>query len=213
MIVVNAMTSIQTANLQYGTFSILAITPYSQRLGVAVASGSTLVGDRVPHAKPGIGVVATQAYANTVYGIKGLELLAKDWALRDILDELIKEDSESEFRQVAIMDFKGRKAVFTGAKVPEYSAEVIGGDYIVIGNFLFQKEVVINMAKQFETSGGNLAYRMVEALKAGSKSGGDKRGEKSAALVVVNTEKVEVEIKIDLHENPIEELFQKLKSQ
>jgi uncharacterized Ntn-hydrolase superfamily protein len=111
------------------------------------------------------------------------------------------------------MDFKSRKAVFTGATAPEFYGEYMGKDYVVVGNLLFRREVINNMAKQFETFRGDLACKMAKTLKVGSESGGDKRGEKSAALIVVNAEKVEIEIRIDLHENPIEELFRKLKSQ
>jgi len=201
------------AHVSFGTFSILAISPDSKLMGITVASGSTSVGDRVPHVKPGIGVIATQAYTNVIYGVKGLELMTRGLSPKDTLDRLLREDPERDMRQVAIMDFKRRKAVFTGANAPEYNAEIVGDNYIVIGNLLSRKEVASSMAKQFESSSGDLSVRMVDALKAGSKSGGDRRGEKSAALTVVGTEKVEIQIKVSVHENPVEELFRKLKSQ
>jgi uncharacterized Ntn-hydrolase superfamily protein len=193
-----------------GTYSILAISPNYRLMGIAVASGSTSVGDRVPHAKLGVGVIATQAYTNVAYGIKGLELLANCLSPKDVLDRLLMEDLGRELRQVAIMDFNGRKAVFTGVNAPEFRGEIVGEGYVVVGNLLARKEVVKNMAEEFERPSGDLAWRMAKALKAGSKCGGDRRGEKSAALIVVSTEKVEVEIKVDKHVNPIGELFQKL---
>lgn len=201
------------SNVFSGTFAILAISPDSNLMGVAVASGSTHVGDRVPHAKPGIGVIATQAYTNVIYGIKGLELLMKGLTPQEALNTLLREDPERNLRQVAMMDFKREKAVFTGATAPEYYAEIMGEDYVVIGNLLTRKEVATNMAKQFENLRDDLVWKMIKALKVGSESGGDKRGEKSAALVVIGTEKVEVEIKVGAHKNPVEELFRKLKSQ
>ena len=197
-------------NSKTGTFSILAISPNSTLMGVAVASGSTSVGDRVPHAKPRLGVIATQAYTNVAYGIKGLELLARGLSPKDVLHRFLMEDSGRELRQVAIMDFNGRKAVFTGINAPEFRGEIVGESYVVIGNLLVEKEVVKSMAEEFERSSGDLAWRMAKALKAGSESGGDRRGEKSAALIVVSTEKVEVEIKVDKHVNPIGKLLQKL---
>jgi len=196
--------------LETGTFSILAISPNCKLMGVAVASGSNSVGDRVPHAKPKVGVIATQAYTNVNYGIKGLELLARGLFPKEALDKLLMEDPERESRQVAIMDFRKRKAVYTGAKAPEFHGEIVGEDYVVAGNLLAGKEVVNSMAKEFERSSRDLAWRMAKALKAGSESGGDRRGEKSAALIVVSTEKVEVEIKIDKHASPIGELLRKL---
>jgi len=196
-----------------GTFSILAISPDSKLMGVAVASGSTSVGDRVPHAKHGVGVIATQAYTNVAYGIKGLELMAQGLSPKETLDKLLREDSERNLRQVAIMDFKRRKGVFTGVKAPEFHGELVGEDYIVIGNLLVGKDVVSSMVEEFEGSSGDLAWRMTKALKAGSESGGDRRGEKSAALIVVDAEKVEAKIRVDAHEKPIEELCRRLKSQ
>jgi uncharacterized Ntn-hydrolase superfamily protein len=196
-----------------GTFSILAISPDSKLMGVAVASGSTSVGDRVPHAKPGVGVIATQAYTNVAYGIKGLELMTKTLSPEEALDKLLREDPERELRQVAIMDFKRRKGVFTGVKAPEFHGELVGEDYVVIGNLLVGKDVVSSMVEEFEGSSGDLAWRMTKALKAGSESGGDRRGEKSAALIMVDAEKVEAKIRVDAHEKPIEELCRRLKSQ
>jgi uncharacterized Ntn-hydrolase superfamily protein len=196
-----------------GTFSIIAISADSGLMGIAVASGSTSVGDRVPHAKPRIGVVATQAYTNVNYGIDGLELLSRGLSPQEALNKLFEEDSERNLRQVAIMDFKRRKAVFTGANVSTYSAEIVGKDYIAIGNLLFKKEVISNMAQQFKSSSGDLAMRLTGALRAASQSGGDRRGEKSAALIVISTERVEIDIKVDAHANPIEELLRKLKNQ
>lgn len=193
-----------------GTFSILAILPDSKLMGVAVASGSTSVGDRVPHAKPGVGVIATQAYTNVAYGIKGLELLAKGLSPKEALNKLLREDIERELRQVAIMDFKKRKAVFTGVKAPEFHGELVGEDHVVVGNLLAGKSVVPGIAEEFEKASGELAWRMAKALKAGSESGGDRRGERSAALIVVGREEVRVKIKVDEHKAPIEELIRKL---
>jgi uncharacterized Ntn-hydrolase superfamily protein len=203
---------ISTANEFSGTFSIIALSPDSRLMGIAVASGSTSVGDRVPHAKPRIGIIATQAYTNVNYGINGLKLLNEGLSPQEALKKLLEEDSERSLRQLAIMDFKRRKTVFTGAKVYMYHAEIVGEDYIAIGNLLSKKEVISNMAQRFKSSCGDLALRMIEALKAGSQSGGDKRGEKSAALIVISTERVEIEIKVRAHSNPIEELLCKLKS-
>jgi len=121
-------------------------------------------------------------------------------------------DIEREFRQVAILDFNGRKAVFTGTKAPEWRGEFVGEDYVVIGNLLAGKEVLDHMAMEFECSNGDLAWRMARALKAGSQSGGDKRGDKSAALIIANTEKVKIKLKVNMHGNPVEELCRQLKT-
>jgi len=201
----------RSAQLKTGTFSILAASRDSKLMGVAVASGSISVGDRVPHAEPGVGVIATQAHTNVAYGINGLELLAKGISPKDVLDRLLYEDSGRELRQVAIMDFKGRKAFFTGANVPDWHGEATGESYVVIGNLLAGENVVPSIAEEFERTRGELAWRMVRALKAGSEAGGDRRGEKSAALIVIDQRKVKVRMKVDEHENPVEELICKLR--
>jgi uncharacterized Ntn-hydrolase superfamily protein len=194
----------------HGTFSILAISSDGKLMGIAVASGATYVGDRVPHTKPGIGVIATQAYTNVVYGVKGLELLARGFSPKEALNSLLAEDIKRDLRQVAIMDFQKRKAVFTGARVPDCWAEIMKEGCVAIGNFLVRSEVVNSIAESFENSRGDLALRLVEALKAGSEVGGDKRGERSAAVIVINANEVVVNLKVDLHQKPIDELLRQL---
>ena len=195
------------------TFSILAISNDMNQMGVAVISGSTHVGDRVPYGTPGIGVIATQAYTNVTYGTEGLKLLRRGLSPEETLENLLKKDGEKNLRQVAIMDFKRRKAVFTGTHVPEAYAEVIKENCIAIGNLLSSPKVVEAMADEFEnTSEKTFALRLISALKIGKECGGDKRGERSAALMVVNKEKVKVQVKVDLHENPLGVLLSRLQA-
>jgi uncharacterized Ntn-hydrolase superfamily protein len=198
--------------MQTGTFSILAISEDYKLLGVAVASGSIGVGLRVPYAKPGVGVIATQAYTNVNYGIEGIKLLEKGLHPQEILGRLLAEDVEREKRQVAIMDFAGEKAIFTGSEVPIWRGEIVGKYYIVIGNFLKGEKVLESVAEEFEKSEENLALRLVKALKSGSEKGGDKRGERSAALTVVSSKKVEISLRIDEHKKPTIKLFEELKN-
>jgi len=183
----------------------------SRLLGVAVASGSNSVGDRVPHAMPRVGLIATQAYTNVAYGVEGLKLLSKKVSPKEVLDKLLVKDPYRELRQVAIMDFKGRKAVHTGVKAPEYHGEIVGEDYIIIGNLLAGEEVLRGMAIEFKSSCGDLAWRIIKTLKAGSEMGGDRRGEKSAAVIVVSAKKKEVNLRVDMHVTPFEELSHILK--
>ncbi|MEM2805771.1 MAG: DUF1028 domain-containing protein [Candidatus Bathyarchaeia archaeon] len=195
-----------------GTFSILARSENPIQIGVAVASGSTFVGTRVPHVKPGVGVVATQAYTNVVYGVEGLKLLEAGCSPEEALNKLLKEDLERQTRQVAIMDFAGRKAVFTGLSVPEWRGEIVGKNYIVIGNFLKSRQVIKSMAAAFENSPGILAQRLCKALEAGAASGGDKRGERSAALAIADHVRVLINLRVDVHETPIQEIIRQFKN-
>lgn len=193
--------------MEMGTFSILAISKDCKLMGVAVASGSTAVGSRVPHTTPGVGVIATQAYTNMAYGTDGLRLLAGGLSPEQVLEKLLAEDPQREIRQVAIMDFAGRKAVFTGNQTPKERGEIVGKDYVVIGNLLKSIKVLESMSDCFKKARGNFALRLLEALKAGSKSGGDKRGEKSAAITVVDKAKTVLSLRVDESPNSIQELM------
>ncbi|MCS7125179.1 MAG: DUF1028 domain-containing protein [Candidatus Bathyarchaeota archaeon] len=190
-----------------GTFSILAMSKDRRLMGVAVASGSTAVGSRVPHVMPGVGVAATQAYTYVAYGTESLKLLANGLSPKQALEKLLAYDLQREMRQVAVMNFAGGKAVFTGAKAPKECGEIVGEDYVVIGNLLKSVKVLESMAASFEKAQGNFALKLLKALKAGSESGGDKRGEKSAAIKVVDGAEVLLSLKVDESPNPLQELM------
>lgn len=197
--------------MRSGTFTILALSKSEKLMGIAVASGSKHVDIRVPHVKPSVGVIATQGYTNISYGINGIKLLEKGFSPLETLKELLAGDPERELRQVAIMDFSGRKAVFTGRMTPIHRGEIVGGDYIVIGNLLSNDRVLREMASAFEKTEGDLAWRMIWALKIGSDSGGDKRGENSAALIIVDETHVKTNLKVNVDGDPIQKLMDKLK--
>jgi uncharacterized Ntn-hydrolase superfamily protein len=194
---------------QRGTFSILARV--GEMLGAASASGSIGVGERVIHARPGVGVVVTQGYTDVSYGPRGLELMASELSPENALERLLEANAGRELRQVALMNWWGKLAVHTGARTPDHRGQAVGKDYAVIGNLLAGKEIVGAMAAAFERAGGNLAGRMVEALKAGHEAGGDRRGERSAALVVVDSERVRIRLDVRDNPSPVEELEKLLK--
>jgi uncharacterized Ntn-hydrolase superfamily protein len=197
-------------SVKRGTFSILAKD--GKVLGAASASGSVGVGERVIHARPKVGVVVTQGYTNISYGPRGLELMASGQTPKNTLLRLLNEDSERELRQVALINIKGEIVTHTGARVPMHRGQVIGEGFAVIGNLLSRKEVLSTMATRFEECEGDLAVRMVEALKAGHGYGGDMRGERSAALVVVDSEKVRIRLDVRDNSSPIKELEKLLSS-
>ena len=128
------------------------------------------------------------------------------------LNELSSGDPWREFRQVAFMNAEGKKAFFTGGEVQGWRGELEGKNYVVIGNMLACELVLTAMATEFERSKGSIAERMVGALRIASASGGDMRGERSAALMVVGAKRVEIEVRIDEHKAPIEELYRRLSS-
>jgi len=196
------------------TFSIVAYDPDTGELGVAVESRFFAVGSVVPWAKAGVGAIATQSFANTTFGPKGLELLGNGLPAQETLDILVKGDPQSGQRQVGIVDGKGRAATWTGAKCNPWAGGRTGKNYTAQGNILTGKEVVEAMASTFEaTAGLPLADRLVKALAAGQAAGGDSRGQQSAALLVVRDKggyggysDRYIDLRVDDSPRPIEEL-------
>lgn len=186
------------------TFSILAVEEGS--IGVAVASGSTSVGDRVPWLSTE-GAVATQGYTDVRYGREGISLLKLGYDPGRILRKLLREDDSPQRRQVAIIDRLRRKAVHTGSECPKETGSVTGTDFICIGNMLSNPDVPQGMADAY-LSPGPLPARLVEALRTGSSEGGDSRGERSAALLVCG--KGDFAIRISSSQTPIDDLGAKL---
>jgi uncharacterized Ntn-hydrolase superfamily protein len=167
------------------TYSIVARDPETGDLGVAVQSKFLGVGAVVPWAKAGVGAVATQAFANTQFGEEGIRLLSYGLTAREAVDSLIHMDSDPQSRQLGIVDAKGNAYGYTGSSCMQYAGNVSGGGYTVQGNILAGEEVIKAIARTFEISTGDLADRLLEALDAGERAGGDKRGRQSAALLVV----------------------------
>lgn len=189
------------------TFSIVALDKKTHTLGVATATGSTYVGNRVPHVKEGVGAIATQAETEISYGVRGLELLKSGYTPKEALEKLLSEDSKREHRQVIIIDKHGRKAAFTGQKNIDYKGHIIREDCVVAGNMLVNENVLKEMVRAFEEEKGELARKLLRALEAGKEAGGDFRGERSAALIVAFP-KIDdkLVLKVNDHNEPIKEL-------
>jgi len=195
------------------TFSIVAYDPETQELGIAVQSKFIAVGAVVPWARAGVGAIATQSFANTTYGPKGLELLAKGESPEDVIKKLTDDDGEAARRQVGIVDAKGRSATFTGAGCMKWAGGVKGENYCCQGNILAGEAVVKAMEKTFLETKGDLGDRLLAALQAGQDKGGDTRGMQSAALLIVRegwgyagfNDRYR-DLRVDDHAKPIEEL-------
>ncbi len=207
------------------TFSIVAFDPVTGDMGVAVQSKFPNVRPVVPWAKAGVGAVATQSFANLQYGIRGLQLLENGATAEEALRILVKNDSLRDQRQAGIVDVKGNAATWTGKSCFDWAGGIVGGNvagrgqivagqlYTCQGNILVGKETVEAMAKIFETTKGSLSDRLLAALIAGGKAGGDRRGEESAALLVKRkgagydgTTDDYIDISVYDHPHPLQEL-------
>jgi uncharacterized Ntn-hydrolase superfamily protein len=195
------------------TFSVVAYDPAQQEWGVAVASRALAVGAIVPWAKAGAGAVATQARVNIAHGPNGIELLAKGMSAEEALKTLADGDKQSQVRQLGLVDAKGKPAAFTGKECIAYAGHKLGEHFSCQGNILAGQAVVDDMAKAFEETKGPLAWRMMSALEAADKAGGDKRGKQSAAILVVRDKRGPngigdryIDLRVDDHKEPIPEL-------
>jgi uncharacterized Ntn-hydrolase superfamily protein len=167
------------------TFSIVASDPEKREWGVAVASKFLAAGSVVSWARAEVGAIATQARAKVGYGPEGLSLLAEGESAAAALEAITSADDDRAERQVGIVDHAGRAAAHTGEKCIEWAGHRVGEGYTCQGNILTGTEVLEAMAESFEASSGELADRLVSALRAGDEAGGDRRGKQSAAVLVV----------------------------
>lgn len=195
------------------TFSIVARDPVTGDLGVAVQSKFLGVGSVVPWAKANVGAIATQAFANTTYGPRGLDMLAEGKSPEEVVAALTKADAGRANRQMGIVDGSGRAASFTGVKTLKWSGHVTGEGFACQGNILTGEEVVKAMAKAYTESKEPFPERLVAALSAGQAAGGDSRGRQSASILVVREmggyagfNDRYIDLRVEDHERPIEEL-------
>ena len=195
------------------TFSIVACDLSEQTWGVAVASKFPAVGAVVPYAQADVGAVATQSFANTSFGPRGLELMGTGLSAQETLDQLLRDDSNRELRQVGLVDSKGGAATFSGGGCYAWAGGVAGKGYAIQGNILASRKVVPAMERAFLKTKGNLPARLYAALRAGDRAGGDKRGRQSAAIYVVKPKAGYggyldrwIDYRVDDHDDPVPRL-------
>ncbi len=195
------------------TYSIVARDPKSGELGVAVQSHYFSVGPIVPWAEAGVGAVATQSLVLVDYGPLGLELMRKNRSAREALDSLLAGDAHREGRQVAMVDAKGGVAAFTGPSCIPDAGDVQGEQFSCQANLMANPRVWPAMKEAYEKADGDLAERLLRALEAAEKAGGDIRGRQSAAILVVKGKAsgkpwndVLVNLRVEDHDQPLVEL-------
>ena len=196
------------------TYSLVACDRDAGEWGVAVQSKFLAVGAVVPWAAPEVGAIATQAYANPRYGPDGLALLRDGLDAAQTVTRLVEADDGRDERQLGVVDALGRAATYTGSKCLHWAGGRTGDGYAAQGNILVSAATVDALAETFESTRGRaLAERLLAALAAAQAAGGDRRGQQSASLLVVrrnggyaSMSDVVVDLRVDDHERPIEEL-------
>jgi uncharacterized Ntn-hydrolase superfamily protein len=195
------------------TYSIVARDSLTGDMGVAVQSHWFSVGPVVPWARAGVGAVATQSLVLVSYGPLGLDLMEEGMSAPEVLEKLVEEDAHSAVRQVAMVDAEGNAVAHTGDSCIAFASHHVGGGYSVQANMMLTDKVVPAMAKAYEMAEGDLAERMLAALEAAQRAGGDIRGSQSAAILIVRGTASEepwsdvvMDLRVEDNPRPVEEL-------
>jgi len=195
------------------TFSIVARDPETGDLGIAVASKFLAVGAVVPHARAGVGAVATQSAANVTYGPEGLAMLAAGTPAADAVRAVTDADEGRDHRQLGMVDAHGRAATYTGAGCIDWAGGRTADNVACQGNILTGANVVDALMDTFLAGGAAFPELILKALKAADRTGGDKRGRESAALLIVrhnggyggNNDRW-IDLRVDDHPAPVDEI-------
>ena len=199
------------------TFSIVALDPDTAELGVAVQTCGPAVGAIVPWVEPGVGAVVTQSFTKMALGPEGLAMLRSGLPAPDALRAILAGDPGRETRQVGVVDMSGRTAAHTGDRCVAEAGHVCAPGVSVQGNMLQRPGVWLTMLDAYRDADGDLAARLLVALAAAERAGGDVRGRQSAALIVASGSAAEpawarrYDVRIDQATHPIEELSRLLR--
>ena len=195
------------------TYSIVAYDEASGQMGVAVQSHWFSVGASVPWAESGVGVVATQSFVEVSYGPLGFELMRSGKTAQEALSALLSIDANEHVRQVAMIDARGKAAVHTGKKCIAEAGHYLGKNYSCQANMMEKNTVWKAMSKAYENTPGPLVDRLMAALEAAQKEGGDIRGRQSAAVIIVSIKSSGVpwkdrifDLRVEDHPQPLKEL-------
>ena len=194
------------------TYSIVARDPVTGELGAAVQSGTFGVGTVVPWARPGVGVVATQAIAEPAYGPRCLDALAAGSSATEALEAAAAADAAAFLRQVGVVAADGTVAAVTGGGCIDHAGHLLGDGFAVQANMMASPRVWPAMADAFTAAAGPLPRRLLAALEAAQRAGGDARGMMSAALLVVDGQPADpwagrlVDLRVDRAADPVADL-------
>ena len=190
------------------TFSLLGMCHRTGMFGAAVTTSSMGVGSRCPFAKAGVGAVLTQHRTDPQLGPRGLALLADGHSAQQVIDALQQDNPTIGWRQLAVIDRSGATAYYHGNRIGSIHAAAQGDAVCAIGNIIRHAAIPQAMVEAFGAHPeAPLAERLLQGLEAGLAAGGELKQVKSAALLVVHTQSFPlVDLRVDLHPQPLVEL-------
>ncbi|MDQ3548342.1 MAG: DUF1028 domain-containing protein [Chloroflexota bacterium] len=190
------------------TFTVIGRCQRSGMLGIGTATSSFCVGVRVPFVTERVGAVAIMATADQRLGPIGLRLLEQGYRAQGALDQLVIADAWPEFRQLGIVDDDGNTAARTGSENAPWCGHRCGDHYVVLGNALAGEQILDAMEIAYQADqDDDLEARLLRAIEAGRDAGGQPVGQRSAALLVYDRKAFSrVDLRVDLHEEPVGEL-------
>ena len=194
--------------LELTTFSIIARCERSGELGVAVSSAVPAVGSMCPFLVPGIGAVSTQSWVNPYLAVEVLAAMQDGMSAQAALDLSLARDVDAALRQIGVIGRQGPGVAWSGAGCTPWRGQIIGSDFAIQGNMLVGEATLLAMREAWlHSPEADLAERLLRALEAGDRAGGDVRGKQSAALKVVGEEAYAcVDLRVDEHSEPVAEL-------
>jgi uncharacterized Ntn-hydrolase superfamily protein len=195
------------------TFSIIGRCARTGRLGLGIATFSLAVGGRCEGVAANVGVCKTQAFPNRTNDPLGIKLLAQGLLPARVMGIFAGNDSEHDYRQIAIMDREGRIATHTGSRTRGWSGHQVGVDCVAFGNGLVGPQVLAGLIAGFLAKPDDpLEYRLMLALEGGRDAGGqgtthEHKPERSAAIKVVDRlDYPDIDVRVDVHSTAVEEL-------
>jgi uncharacterized Ntn-hydrolase superfamily protein len=202
------MTGSPPPGVEFHTFTVIGRCARTDRLGIGTATRSLAVGARVSHARAGRGAVAIMAIADARLGYMALRLLEMGYKAPAVIDELVKGDPYAEYRQLGVIDADGFAAARTGKMNRDWAGHRVGDSFVVLGNYLTGAHLLDAMEKSFTADPAeDLEERLMRTIEAGRDAGGQHGGQQSAALLVVDDRPFAyVDLRVDVHEEPVGEL-------
>jgi len=167
------------------TFSIIGRCDETGQIGIAISSSSIAVGARCPWLRAGVGAVSTQNITLPALGPSLLDLLVEGLSPEKALQQATSKPVSSEYRQIILMDDTGETAMFSGRETLGIHKAACGKQCVAAGNLLKSPQVVPAMTAAFEDANGHLADRLLAAMQAALKEGGEAGPVHSAALSIV----------------------------